>query len=263
MVAALVQKIVTKVLGSSVPSLRSSSSGAGKILSHALERAFVLGAGQRSIFLSATSFSTFRPRETRTACLMTRAAAEGRKYKISKEREHVQAQLLKVREPPVSLTVDTCLSVQKALQEVQCGDKGNKLGWVCYRPDELEDYPDVLADWETSCDQQCLRLGIDSAEIKTRLKWTASVAKSIEQNKSSFCCEGVNYFTSHDIKHARIHLWKTVEDTCTPVSSHKTINRTQILAPQILHACSERVLKCRHVVVPVNKSGIWALLSNH
>jgi hypothetical protein len=163
---------------------------------------------------------------------MTRTAAQGRKDKVSKEREPVQAQLLKVREPPESLTVDTYLSVQKALQEVQREDKGNKLGWVCYRPDELEDYPDVLADRKTSCDQQCLRLGIDSAEIKTRLEWTASVARSIEQKKNSYCCGRVNYFTSHDIKHARIHLWKTEEDTCTPVSCHKTINRTQFLAPK-------------------------------
>jgi hypothetical protein len=265
MAGALVQRQnVTKVLGSSVPSSRCSSS-AGKILiSHALERAFVLGASQRFIFLSATSFSSYRPREIRTAGLIVRAAAEGRNNEVSKEREPVQAQLLKVREPPETLTVDTYLSVQKALQEVQCDDKGNKLGWVCYRPDELGDYPGVLADWETSCEQQCLRLGIDSAEVKTRLKWTASVAKSIEQNKSSFCCGAVNYFTSHDIKHARIYVWKTEEDTCTQVNSHQTINRTQILAQKILHARnSESVLKCPHIVVPVNNLSIWASLSNY
>lgn len=108
--------------------------------------------------------------------------------------------------PLEASALSSYLSIQKALKAVRKERKGNQLGWVPYRPAQLEDYPERPADWESACEQQCEKLGIDFGETKCHLEWATGLAGSIEKGQKAFCYGAIHRFPDHDVRHAELVL---------------------------------------------------------
>lgn len=131
-------------------------------------------------------------------------------YSPSFGRPLSRARVLSAMEAPLEASaLSSYLSIQKALTAVRREGKGNQLGWVPYRPAQLEDYPERPADWESACEKQCEKLGIDSGETKCHLEWATGLAGSIDKGQKAFCYGAVHRFPDHDVKHAQLVVHPT------------------------------------------------------
>jgi hypothetical protein len=83
----------------------------------------------------------------------------------------------------VSTLVTTYISVREAIRELyrEASWKPRKhaIGYVCYRPAQLEQYLGIPSDWGKSCKDECEKLGIDYEKTRAHLEWIAVFASSI------------------------------------------------------------------------------------
>lgn len=119
-------------------------------------------------------------------------------------------------------SVETYLSMQKALKAVMCEGQGNQLGWVMVERSEEDEearcwFDNASRDWQTACKKQCEDLGVNFETVQHHLKRTTELAKVIGEGETSFCYGAVHRFLEHDIKHAKLLL----RPVCMVAASNK------------------------------------------